>query len=133
MEIGDLAARTGVSRRALRYYEQQGLLTPARRPNGYRDYPEAAERTVRQIQVLLAAGLGTAVIAEILPCLADPAVVRVPVCPELLDGLGAERDRITASVRRLVAARDLLDSLIADRDRPFATSLAELDAAGAGA
>jgi DNA-binding transcriptional MerR regulator len=133
MEIGELAARSGVSRRALRYYEEQGLLSPARRPNGYRDYPESAVRTVRQIQVLLAAGLGTAVIAEILPCLADPAVVRVPVCPELIDGLGAERDRISASVDRLLAAREILDALIANRDRPFAASLADLDAAGASA
>ncbi|MEV0837922.1 MerR family transcriptional regulator [Actinocatenispora sera] len=130
MEIGDLAARSGVSRRALRYYEEQGLLAPARRSNGYRDYPETAVHTVRQIQVLLTAGLGTAVIAEILPCIADPTVVRTPVCPELIDGLGAERDRITASVDRLLAAREILDALITNRDQPFAASLADLDTTG---
>ena len=38
MKIGELAARTGVSIRSLRYYEQQGLLMPVRNENGYREY-----------------------------------------------------------------------------------------------
>lgn len=34
MKIGDLAARTKISVRALRYYEDQGLLSAARTPAG---------------------------------------------------------------------------------------------------
>lgn len=41
MKIGDLAARTGVPPRMLRYSDQQGLLRPARGENGYRRYSEA--------------------------------------------------------------------------------------------
>ncbi|MFF7749014.1 hypothetical protein ACFZCP_07090 [Streptomyces sp. NPDC007971] len=33
-------------------------------------------------------------------------------CPELVDGLAQERDRITAAIDDLVAARDILDSLV---------------------
>lgn len=40
MRIGELARRTGVSERMLRYYEQEGLLRPARTTSGYRDYGE---------------------------------------------------------------------------------------------
>lgn len=46
MKIGELSARTGVSIRSLRYYEQQGLLAPARHENGYREYSPLAEEQV---------------------------------------------------------------------------------------
>ena len=42
MRIGELARRTGVSERSLRYYEQQALLAADRTPGGQRDYPEQA-------------------------------------------------------------------------------------------
>jgi DNA-binding transcriptional MerR regulator len=112
MRIGELSRRTGVSQRALRYYEERELLAPARLPGGYRDYDERAVAAVARIQVLLSAGLGTAVIAEILPCVTDDSVVLSGKCPELLDGLARERQRISATIGDLIAARDILDSLI---------------------
>jgi DNA-binding transcriptional MerR regulator len=114
MRIGDLARRTGASPRALRYYEEQGLLRPNRRASGYREYDERATRTVQHIRLLLSAGLGTGVIAEILPRVADDTVVLAPTCPELLDGLAGERARITSAIDELLAARGILDSLIQD-------------------
>lgn len=112
MRIGELARRTGASPRALRYYEEQDLLRPDRRASGYRDYGERSVRTVQHIRLLLSAGLGTAVISEILPCIADDTVVLAPTCPELLDGLAEERARISASIDKLLAARGILDSLM---------------------
>ena len=41
MNIGSAAERSGVSAKMVRYYEEIGLLTPARRDNGYRDYGDA--------------------------------------------------------------------------------------------
>jgi DNA-binding transcriptional MerR regulator len=42
MQIQQLARRTGVSTKAIRYYESIALLpAPKRRPNGYREYGEA--------------------------------------------------------------------------------------------
>lgn len=113
MRIGHLAQRTGISQRALRYYEEQHLLRPTRQPSGYREYSEADLQTVRRIRVLLAAGLNTAAIAEVLPCLADNREDTTPMCPELLTGLSRERDRINASIDELEAARDMLDAIIA--------------------
>ena len=63
MRIGELATRIQVSERALRYYEEQGLLHPSRRPSGYREYQEDDVRRVRHIRTLLAAGLNTVTIA----------------------------------------------------------------------
>jgi MerR family copper efflux transcriptional regulator len=38
MKITDAAARVGLPAKTLRYYEDIGLVTPARRANGYRNY-----------------------------------------------------------------------------------------------
>lgn len=68
MKIGELAARTGVSERSLRYYEQQGLLSPIRLENGYREYSTFAEDQVRTIQFYLGLGLSTEQISGFLHC-----------------------------------------------------------------
>lgn len=69
MRIGELARRTGVSTRVLRYYEQRGLLRAERDVNGYRRYDgEQSVETVGRIRELLAAGLNTDDIRELLPC-----------------------------------------------------------------
>jgi DNA-binding transcriptional MerR regulator len=112
VRISELARRTGTTPRALRYYEEQGLLRPARHANGYRRYEDRAVHTVRHIQLLLSAGLGTTAIAEILACVPDDRTVLAPKCPELRDALLEERTRISGSIERLAAARDVLDRLI---------------------
>ncbi|MGW6796771.1 MerR family transcriptional regulator, partial [Streptomyces chartreusis] len=58
MRIGDAAAAAGATPRALRFYEERGLLPPPRRTaTGQRDYgPEEVAR-VRVIRELLALGL----------------------------------------------------------------------------
>ena len=68
MLIGELSRRTGVSRRLLRYYEEQGLLNVTRRANGYRDYGDDAVTVVQRVRLLLDAGLPTEVIQTVLPC-----------------------------------------------------------------
>ncbi|WP_327129471.1 MerR family transcriptional regulator [Streptomyces sp. NBC_01727] len=78
MRIGDISRETAVSRRLLRYYEEQGLLQPKRRTNGYREYTESDIVAVRHIRVLLAAGLPTTVIARILHCIRDDGEGVVP-------------------------------------------------------
>ncbi|WP_052850200.1 MerR family transcriptional regulator [Streptomyces avicenniae] len=113
MRMGEFARRTGVSQRLLRYYEEQGLLRPSRRPSGYREYTEDDVVTVRGIRILLAAGLGTATIAEVLPCMVDDGRTLAPACSGMLPDLERERARIDAAVADLLAARDRLDGVIA--------------------
>jgi DNA-binding transcriptional MerR regulator len=113
MRIGELARRTGTSERSLRYYEEQGLLLPARTPSGYRDYAESDVDVVRHVRMLLAAGLSTAFIKEVLPCMIDIGPGLAPGCPELLPHLRQERDRMTTAIDELTTARTLLDGVIA--------------------
>jgi DNA-binding transcriptional MerR regulator len=89
VRIGELATRTRVSVRALRYYEEQGLLASARSGSGQRLYGSAAVDRVRLIQQLYGAGLSSKTIAELLPCV-DAKVST----PESRQRLAAERNRI---------------------------------------
>jgi DNA-binding transcriptional MerR regulator len=67
VKIGDAAAQLGVSERALRYYEEQGLVRPARTGSGQRLYSDGDLRAVQRVRAMLAAGLGTAIIAAAPP------------------------------------------------------------------
>ncbi|WP_424892105.1 MerR family transcriptional regulator [Streptomyces sp. XH2] len=94
MKIGDLARETGVSVRLLRYYEEQGLLDSHRLPSGHRRYGQDAPETVRRIRVLLAAGLPTRVIRDVLPCVRGAGEAEFDPCVALhlreqLQGLDA--------------------------------------------
>ncbi|WP_028609579.1 MerR family transcriptional regulator [Paenibacillus harenae] len=68
MKIGELSRITGVSIRSLRHYEKQGLITPQRKPNGYREFTPIAVETVETIKLYLNLGLTTGQIAGFLTC-----------------------------------------------------------------
>lgn len=113
MRIGELARRVGVAPRLLRYYEEQGLLRPRRSSSGYREYGEADVDVVHHVRTLLGAGLSTATIAELLPCMGADGPRLIASCPELLDDLQRERDRLTAMIDELTGTRNGLDAVIA--------------------
>jgi len=54
MTIKDLEARSGLPRANIRYYESEGLLSPRRLPNGYRDYSEEDAAELDRIKLLRA-------------------------------------------------------------------------------
>ncbi|MGD2042857.1 MAG: heavy metal-responsive transcriptional regulator [Acidimicrobiia bacterium] len=67
MKIGQLAERTGVSTKAIRYYEDIGVLPePDRASNGYRTYDVAAADRISFIQDAQSAGLSLTEIQLIL-------------------------------------------------------------------
>ena len=107
MRIGELAARTGVSVRALRYYEEHDLLRSQRSPSGQRHYRDTAVERVRLIQRLFAADLSSRTIAELLPDVDEQVST-----PETRARLAVERDRIDTQIAELTAARDRLDEVI---------------------
>lgn len=113
MRIGELARRTGVSRRSLRYYEEQGLLASDRTSGGQRDYSEQAVDRVIRIQELYAAGLHSRTISSLLPCMRDAdGGPSSQATPRLLAQLSAERDRIEQAMRELATSREILDGVI---------------------
>ncbi|BCJ47586.1 MerR family transcriptional regulator [Actinoplanes ianthinogenes] len=113
MRIGDLATKAQVSVRALRYYEEQGLLASTRSESGQRLYRDSAVGRVRLIQQLYGAGLSSKTIAELLPCV--DAKVSTPESRKLLV---AERDRIDTQIAELTLARDRLNDIIDATSRP---------------
>ena len=52
MNIAEAERRTGLTRANIRFYEKEGLLTPTRGANGYRDYTEDDVQTLRKIMLL---------------------------------------------------------------------------------
>ncbi|WP_433399853.1 MerR family transcriptional regulator [Streptomyces sp. CA-146814] len=112
MFIGELAKRAGISTRSLRYYEQQGLLRPQRRASGYREFAEADVAVVRRIRILLAAGLNTDLIREVLPCMAEEGAILAPTCEEMAQDLKDERERMRHSIEQLQSAHTMLSSII---------------------
>jgi DNA-binding transcriptional MerR regulator len=108
MRIGELAEKTGVSVRALRYYEEKGMLIPERSAGGHRSYPDSGVGMVWLIQQFYAAGLSSKSIQAILP-----SVRAGRATPEALELLVAERDRIDKLARELADARERLDTIIA--------------------
>lgn len=56
LTIGELARRTGVTTSALRYYDELGLVRPARRVSGHRRYPVDAVAAVGVVRLLQEAG-----------------------------------------------------------------------------
>ncbi|GAA4204164.1 hypothetical protein GCM10022252_62890 [Streptosporangium oxazolinicum] len=131
MRIGELARRTGVSERSLRYYEEQGLLAAERTPGGHRDYPGSSVDRVIRIQELFAAGLHSAKIAQLLPCMRDadggPSEIATP---RLVTELTAERDRVNRMIADVIRSRDVLDEVIEAASR--GTAAGEGVAAGHG-
>lgn len=110
MRIGELSARAGVSVRALRYYEEQGLLTSARSTSGQRHYTEDAVERVSFLQRMYAAGLSSRTIAELLPCVESPSE---ETSDAALERMAEERDRLTDHIAELARTRDSLDALMA--------------------
>jgi DNA-binding transcriptional MerR regulator len=104
--------------RALRHYEQAGLITSERAPNGYRVYDERAAVRVRNIRYLLAAGLTVDDVRAFLPCLdgdvgaalpsargLQVALDRLAVLNERIAAQAEARDRLAAALRRKAGDR----------------------------
>ena len=53
MKINEVEALVGITKKNIRFYEEQGLLSPRRNSeNGYRDYGQEEVDTLRQIKLL---------------------------------------------------------------------------------
>jgi DNA-binding transcriptional MerR regulator len=118
MRIGELAKKTGVAARMLRYYEEQGLMSPRRLDNGYRMYDDYLVERVKKIRGLVDTGVPTRIISDILPCLDQPQTIVVQnVEPGLRELLITERDHMTERIVSLSQNRESLTRYIEAIDR----------------
>jgi DNA-binding transcriptional MerR regulator len=107
MRIGELARRSGVSTRALRYYEERNLLVPTRSDSAQRHYSEEAVEHVRLIQRMYAAGLNSRAVEEMMPC-----VHSGDASADMLETLRAVQGRLGLQIDELTAARARLAEII---------------------
>ncbi|MEV5753422.1 MerR family transcriptional regulator [Actinoallomurus sp. NPDC052308] len=128
MRIGDAAAAAGTTPRALRFYEQNGLLPPPRRTaTGQREYTEWEVARVRVIRGLLALGLTVADLRECrdrLDLLDDDALPPYGGPGACARPSGVADRRLAAlddEIARLTRLRDRLAARIDTRTPPVRT------------
>ncbi|MEU8973233.1 MerR family transcriptional regulator [Streptomyces monashensis] len=107
MKISELARRSGVTTKAVRYYESLGLITPGRLANGYRDYGEDDVRLVREIRALHRLGIPVERTRPFLECLAAGRAY-ADDCPASLATYREAIDELTERIEALTARRTTL-------------------------
>lgn len=109
MKIGQLAERAGVSTKAIRYYEDIGVLPePERAANGYRTYDGAAADRISFIQDAQSAGLTLTEIQLILE-LRDGGE---STCHHVIETLKRHLDDVDAQMEDLRRTRRRLSEII---------------------
>ena len=127
MRIGELSRRTGVATRLLRYYEEQGLLTPGRAENGYRAYAEGDVALVERIALLVRSGVPTRLIRPLLELEGVHARELAATCSRAVaELLAGELDELDARISCLTRSRETIRGFLAR------TEHAALLGAGAG-
>ncbi|AUY49312.1 MULTISPECIES: MerR family transcriptional regulator [Streptomycetaceae] len=104
MRIGELAQRAGTTTRALRYYEQLGLLPARRAGNGYRAYGEDDLRLLRQIRTLQDFGFGLEETRPFVECL-QAGHPEGDSCPASLEVYRRKLAELDACIGRLQEVR----------------------------
>ncbi|MFG2043329.1 MerR family transcriptional regulator [Dactylosporangium sp. NPDC048998] len=112
MRIGELAELAGTSTRALRYYEQHGLLAARRTSNGYREYDESDLRLVREIRSLLEIGFNLEDTRPFVECLRSGRATGAE-CPGSIEVLGRKLADLDGCIARLQAVRSVVERELA--------------------
>lgn len=101
MRIGELAQRAGVSAKAIRYYEQLGILAPPdRTPSGYRAYDESVLGRLGFVRAAQALGLSLGEVRQIV-AFRDDGVAPCEQVAGLLRHHAAELEHRIAELERL--------------------------------
>ena len=66
MQMKEVCSLCGLTKKAVEYYEAQGLIQPTQLANGYRDYTEGNVATLKEIAVLRGCGASVAEIRQFL-------------------------------------------------------------------
>ncbi len=66
MQLNEVSKQLGLSKRAIKFYEEKGLLQVEKSPNGYRNYTEENIRTLKEISLYRKLGISLAHIPSLL-------------------------------------------------------------------
>lgn len=81
MKISELSRLTNASTRAIRHYEEKGLITAERLGNDYRDFSESAVERIRSIQLYMKLGFTADEIRSLFQCeVASPDAYTAKKC-----------------------------------------------------
>src|SRR5258706_15937865 len=100
--IDEVVRRTGLTSRALRFYEARGLIAPLRTQSGRRWFGPADLERVHRIVALKKAGLSLGDIKQLFD--------RKPI--DLAALLSAQRDRLADQANEIAKALALIDSAL---------------------
>lgn len=130
MNIGEIAARSGMPPKTIRYYESVGLVAPApRTDSGYRTYGERDLRILRFIHRARNLGFSLREVAELLALWRDPHRSSADVKALARDHV-ADIDRKISELKAMRrAVVDLMERCHGD-DRPDCPIIDELAGEG---
>jgi len=117
LQVGEIAARTGVSVRSIRYYEQTGLLYSTRRSNGYREFPPSTVERVKAIRDLLEVGFTIDEVSSVSSCL-HAIGVNANCCEQTVAIYRDKLAKIDHQVRTLLQLRERIEERIAELGHP---------------
>lgn len=109
LAIGEVARRSGVAPSALRFYEEQGLISSRRTAGNQRTYQRSTLRRIAFIQAAQRIGL---TLTEIRSALASLPDVRTPTRSDWSRLSRLWRDRLEQRIAELERLRDDLDTCI---------------------
>jgi MerR family transcriptional regulator, redox-sensitive transcriptional activator SoxR len=109
LAIGEVAGRSGMAPSALRYYEDQGLISATRTPGGARRYPRSVLRRLAVIRAGRNVGLS---LPEIRSALESLPPGRPPTAADWARLSHGWRDRLDEQIAALTQLRDGLTSCI---------------------
>jgi MerR family transcriptional regulator, redox-sensitive transcriptional activator SoxR len=109
ISIGELARRSGVATSAIRFYEEQGLVSSSRTEGGQRQYRREALRRISFIRAAQAVGLN---LAEIRAALATLPGQRTPTKQDWQRLSRAWQPMLQERIDALIALRDQLASCV---------------------
>ncbi|RFP14886.1 MULTISPECIES: MerR family transcriptional regulator [unclassified Duganella] len=125
LKIGELAARSGLTVRALHHYDSIGLLTPsARAASGYRLYNRDDVARLHHIQALRRFGMS---LADIATFLASPDAPFADIVAQQIAALGKQIEQATTLRLQLTQLQDTLSSGRSPELSDWLATLEEMD------
>jgi Cu(I)-responsive transcriptional regulator len=127
MNIGDAGRRTGLPPKTIRYYEDIGLVRPARRDNGFRDYSDKDIHDLRFIARARGLGFSVEECRHLLELYRDTSRSSAAVRETATAHIGGIRRKIGELQSMETALSRLIDQCAGD-DRPDCPILDRLSA-----